>query len=77
MMTSAPWRPIVGSCLQEVGSCPRVAEGGDVAAEACGLTWHLKMLHEGEVITVQFNDRRAAAGDNDQDVGRVGVAIAR
>jgi hypothetical protein len=29
------------------------------------------------VITVQFNDRRAAAGDNDQDVRRVGVAIAR
>ncbi len=77
MMARAPWCAVVGPCLQEVGSCPCVAEGSDVAAEACGLTGHLKMLHEGEVITVQFNDRRAAAGDNDQDVGRVGIAIAR
>ena len=77
MMTTAPGGSVVGSGLEQVGPGARIAEGRDVIAEAGRLTGHLKMFHESEVILRQLSDRRATTGDDDKDISRVRVAIAR
>lgn len=77
MMTCFPGSPVDGFGLEEVGSCSGIAEGADAVAEGGDLPRNFEVFHEREMVFVQFGDRPAGAGDNDQEIGRVGVAIGR
>ena len=75
MVARAPWGTVIGLCLEQVGSGAGVAEGGNITAEAGGLAGRFKVLHECEVVAAELDDGGAATGDDDEDVGRVGVTV--
>lgn len=75
MMPAAPSSTAAGPGLQQIGPRARIAKAADAIAEGCLLPRHIKVLHEGKVVFVQLRDRPACAGDDDQDIGGLGVAI--
>ena len=75
MMPGTPGRAVDRAGLKQIGTGPGIAKRGDAVAEGGHLTGDLKVLHEGEVIFVQLCHRPSGAGDNDQQIGRLGIAI--
>ena len=64
-----------GADLDEVGAGAVVAEGDDVVAEGGGLAGDFEVLHDGEVVFGEVDNGPAAAGDEDEEVGGLGVAV--
>lgn len=75
VMAGAPRGAVDGLDLEEVGAGADVAEGGDVVAEWGLLAGDFEVLHQGEVIFGEIGDGPAAAADEHEDVGGMGVAI--
>lgn len=74
-MAAAPSGTVDGLYLDEVGTGADIAERSDVVAEGGLLPWHLKVLHEREVVLGEVCHGPAAAADENEDVGGMGVAI--
>lgn len=75
VMAAAPGGTVDGLDLEQVGTGTDVAEGGDVVAEGGLLAGDFEVLHQGEVIFGEIGDGPAAAADEHEDVGGMGVAI--
>lgn len=75
VMAGAPGGAVDGLDLEEVGAGADVAERGDVVAEGGLLAGDFEVLHQGEVIFSEIGDGPAAAADEHEDVGGMGVPI--